>query len=117
MKKLLVLLAIFIFVVPVSIAAAKDVILQWDPNIETDLAWYRMYRSTVSGQYSSGNQVGTDIAAGTQTFTDTGIPDGTYYWVVRAVDTEQNESGNSNEVTKNIDTSPPANPLGLKIVP
>ena len=52
---------------------------------------------------------------GTETITLEGIPDGTYFWVVTAYDTEGLESGYSNEVTKRLDTTPPDNPQGLLI--
>lgn len=73
------------------------VALDWSDNGESDLAGYRVYRSTTSGggyaEISSG-------LVGTSDYTDNGVTNGTtYYYVVRAEDTSGNLSGNSNEAS------------------
>jgi len=74
--------------------------LTWTPNTETDLASYRIYRSTTQGVY--GAAVAT-VPAGTATYTSTGLPVGsTYFFTITAVDSANNESLQSNEVNKVI---------------
>jgi fibronectin type 3 domain-containing protein len=74
--------------------------LTWDPNTETDLASYRVYRSTTPGVY--GTAIAT-VPAGASGYTVTGLTVGTtYYFRITAVDSESNESLPSNEVSKSI---------------
>jgi hypothetical protein len=74
--------------------------LSWLPNTETDLASYRVYQSTTPGVY--GAPIAT-VPAGTVTFTAAGLSIGTtYYFTVTAVDSSNNESLHSNEVSKSI---------------
>ncbi len=107
MKALLVLALILTWA---GLAHAADVTLQWTPNTETDLAGYRAYQATTPGghTFGPGNEVAA-VPAGTVDVTLT-VPNGTYYWVVTALDGDDNESGPSNEVTKRIDTTAPAAP-------
>lgn len=76
--------------------------LSWDPNTQTDLAGYKIYYGTSSGDYNA-----TPIDVGlTSTpdnphyaVADLGLSrDVRYYFVVTAYDTEGNESDYSNEV-------------------
>jgi len=70
--------------------------LDWNNNGESDLAGYRVYRST-----SSGGGYG-DISGliGSSAYTDNAVTNGTtYYYVVTAEDTSGNESGDSNEAS------------------
>ncbi len=93
----------------------------WDANTEPDLAGYHLYRSDTSGVYTleliDGRWVGSgwiaDIPAGTETF-DYTVPEGTWYFVMTAYDTSDNESGPSNEVSQTTDTTPPDPPTGLQ---
>ena len=115
MKKLIIILAIVFMAFTASTAfGATNVSLQWDANTESDLAGYKIYRSAVSGVYSSGAEVG-DVAAPTVQFTDNNVPDGTWFWVATAYDTFGNESEYSNEVTDTLNTEPPAPPQNLSI--
>ena len=77
-----------------AVRANGMVTLDWADNTELDLAGYNLYRGTVSGVYTKVNTV--LIVPSAQI--DTGLTNGTeYYYVVRAVDTSANESGDSNE--------------------
>ena len=71
--------------------------LDWANNSESDLAGYDVYRSTTSGgPYTKVNSAVVTTSA----YTDTGLTNGTtYYYVVRAVDTANNESANSNQAS------------------
>ena len=52
---------------------------------------------------------------GTETWTEVGVSDGTWYWYVTANDTEDQESGPSNIVTATIDTQAPAPPQNFLV--
>lgn len=68
----------------------------WDTNTETDLAGYKLYQGTVSG----GPYVYiATIPAGTETKKICFNDYITHYWVLTAYDTENLESGYSNEVS------------------
>ncbi len=103
---------------PISLAASPgngSASLTWAPNTESDLAGYNVFRSTSSGgPYTKDNTALVTTAS----YNDTGLTNGTkYFWVVQAVDTSNNSSGNSNETsttpTAGPDTTPPAPPSGL----
>lgn len=76
--------------------------LIWDPNTEPDLGGYWVYQSISSGRYTRWNRV-LHIPADIETCTIDRLLPGTYFWVVTALDTSQNESGYSNEVSATID--------------
>jgi hypothetical protein len=76
--------------------------LTWRPNSERDLAGYKVYRSTVRGQYDQGKVVAT-IRGNVTTYQTSSLQLGnTYFFVVTAFDVAGNESGYSNEVSKSI---------------
>jgi fibronectin type 3 domain-containing protein len=80
--------------------ATSSATLTWDANTESDLASYRVYRSTTPGAY--GSALAT-VPTGTTGYVATGLQMGTtYYFVVTAVDSSDNESQPSNEVSKSI---------------
>ena len=79
-------------------ALAGEASLNWDPNVESDLAGYYVYHGTASGSYGAPMDAGVAT-----TYTVTGLTDGvTYYFSVTARDVAGNESGYSNEVSKTI---------------
>jgi hypothetical protein len=74
--------------------AAASVELQWDANTEPELAGYKIYWGTSSGNYTSSKDVGK-----TTTYTLTGLDEGkTYYFSATAYDGSSNESGYSNQI-------------------
>ena len=113
MKKLIVILALTLLLISSGIClAATNVSFRWDANTEADLEGYRIYRSTSSG---TGYVLkGTVLAPATE-FTDLNIPDGTYFWVATAFDTNGNESGYSNELTASLDSTAPVPPQHFTI--
>lgn len=88
-------------------------LLTWTANSESDLAGYKVYRSTTSG--GSYNFVTTVGTSSSPSYTDTGLTNGTpYYYVVTAFDTSGNESAYSSEaIGTPTDTQPPAAPQNL----
>jgi fibronectin type 3 domain-containing protein len=70
--------------------------LSWNANTEPDLAGYNVYRSgTAGGPYTKINPT----LLTQNSYQDTGLTNGTtYYYVVTAVDTSDNESEYSEEV-------------------
>ena len=75
-------------------AQSAQVTLQWDPNLEADLAGYRVYYGTSSGNYSHSLDVGK-----TTTCTVSNLQDGMpYYFAATAYDTAFAESEFSSEV-------------------
>ncbi|MDH4152911.1 MAG: fibronectin type III domain-containing protein [Nitrospira sp.] len=76
--------------------------MTWKPNSETDLAGYKVYRSTIRGKYGPENAIAL-LQKNVTTYQVTGLqPKTTYYFVVTAFDMAGNESGYSNEVSKSI---------------
>ncbi|MFZ3091178.1 MAG: fibronectin type III domain-containing protein [Nitrospirota bacterium] len=131
-KLLPLALSLFFFILCLlnaNTVLAASVTLTWDaPTTNsdntalTDLSGYRVYMSTTSGQYNSGNIVKNNIPASsstggvTETTTVDNLTNGTYYFIVTAYDIYGNESGNSNEIQKTTtggDTQAPTVPTGL----
>jgi len=86
----------FLFLSIVNSSAATQVSLAWDTNSEPDLAGYRVFcrEQSQSYDYANPSWEGTDTYCIIYDMDETK----TYYFVVRAFDTEGFESGNSNEV-------------------
>lgn len=84
---------------PTGLAATAGdgiVMLNWNDNGEGDLASYKVYRSTTTGEPYT--LVKTIIGA--SAYDDDGVANGTtYYYVVSAVDASDNESALSDEVS------------------
>jgi fibronectin type 3 domain-containing protein len=84
----------------VSAPTTSSATLTWDPNTDSDLAGYKVYRATASGAY--GAALGT-VPAGTVTYQATGLSaNTTYFFVITAYDNAGNESLFSNEVSRLI---------------
>jgi len=80
-----------------AVGQLHAVSLDWNDNVEPDLAGYNVYRAdTAGGPYALLN--GTLLTA--SSYQDTAVVDGTpYYYVVTAEDTWGNESAASNEAS------------------
>ncbi len=78
-----------------AVAEGAVIKLAWDPNTESDVAGYKVYYGTSSGNYEKAVDIGK-----TTEYLISGLTKGqTYYISVTAYDTASNESGFSNEVT------------------
>jgi fibronectin type 3 domain-containing protein len=89
------------------------VTLDWNDNNDSDLYGYDIYRSTTSG--GQANRLNL-VRSKTSAYTDTNVAGTrTYYYIVTAVDTNFNSSGNSIEVSAIVpaDSTPPAAPSGV----
>ncbi|MGD2029767.1 MAG: PKD domain-containing protein [Desulfobacterales bacterium] len=86
----------FLFFSTVNCFAATQVSLTWDPNIESDLAGYRVFcrEQSQSYDYLNPSWEGTDTYCTIYNLDETK----TYCFVARAFDTQGLESGNSIEV-------------------
>ncbi|MCK5616114.1 hypothetical protein KAR91_80365 [Candidatus Pacearchaeota archaeon] len=103
---------------------ADSVAMEWTANTEPDLAGYRVYRSDNGAAFVFIDQIPCGPSDSTcADFIDLNLPDGNYRWYVTAYDDtvpDENESGPSNIVEKDIitpipvDTTPPDNPTGLR---
>ncbi len=95
---------LFNFTIPVY---ALDITLRWSPNTEPNLAGYRAYYREESQPYDYENPYweSTDPSCTIYDLDETK----TYYFTVRAFDTNGSESGDSNEVCliKGISANPP----------
>lgn len=70
----------------------------WDVNTEPDLAGYRIHYGTAPGNYSTTVDVGN-----TTTYTVNGLASGMrYYFAITAYDTSGNESGFSQEISRQL---------------
>ncbi len=88
-------LSFYIFLLLITPAEAAYLDLAWDSNTEPDLAGYRIYYGTASGQYTQF----IDVGDATNYRLD-GLVDGvTYFIAATAYDTYQNESAYSSEVS------------------
>ncbi|MFH2143056.1 MAG: hypothetical protein ABIJ97_11570, partial [Bacteroidota bacterium] len=75
-----------------------QVTLRWNPNSESDLHKYNIYRGTTSPVVTLIDSVIVSSSADTN-YTDNNVtPDTTYYYRITAVDSAWNESNFSNEV-------------------
>jgi hypothetical protein len=98
----MLLLALFAFP---AMGTAADVTLAWDPVTGTNIAGYQLYvhDATESDYDYSNPQARVEEPSCTLTFPDNPME---YYFVVRAIDADGNQSGDSNEVCWNPSGAP-----------
>ncbi len=89
------LFAFFVLFAGVAIAQEGSLIVQWDPNTESDLAGYRVYYGEASGAYSHQIDVGNVTSCQIHQLTVGKI----YFVAVTAYDYWNNESRFSKEVS------------------
>jgi hypothetical protein len=112
-RKIICSLAVLAVLIMASSASAESATLAWDANSEADLAGYRIYYGTTSGNYSTTVDVGrvttctiSNLAAGQ-----------TYFFAAKAYNASGTLSGYSTEVSytvpiANASPSTPATPTG-----
>ncbi|MBK5102225.1 MAG: fibronectin type III domain-containing protein [Desulfobacteraceae bacterium] len=91
------LVLISLLILPFAASASVEITLAWDTNNEPELAGYRVYCREGGQDYDYDNPYweGAETTCAISELDET-TP---YYFVVRAFDTSNNESGNSNEVS------------------
>jgi chitinase len=106
-------LLIFVyFFIPVVSADARDVVLQWDANMEPDLAGYKVYYQADSptapfnGTGAVQGSSPIDVKNQTTTTINGLDPAKTYYFAVTAYNTNGKESSYSNIVSEKGTTTP-----------
>jgi hypothetical protein len=77
-------------------------LLSWQANSEPDLAGYKVYWGTTSGQYPNSHDAQMTDTPTKPSYMVTDLAKGTYYFVVTAYDTAGNESTYSNVANKTI---------------
>ena len=108
-----IMLIVIIMLLP-AIAFAATIQVNWNPNTEEDLAGYRLYVGTASGQYGEPVDVGNVTGHVMEITPEHGA---TYYFALTAYDTSGNESGYSAEATCFIpDGVKPEKPTGLRAI-
>jgi len=111
MRKLVIVITILAIT---GIARAATVQVTWNPNTEEDLAGYRLYVGTASGQYGEPVDVGNVTGHVMEITPQHGA---TYYFALTAYDTSGNESGYSAEATCFVpDGVKPEKPTGLRAI-
>ena len=99
----LLTLASILVMFPVLVHGA-EVGLAWDANSEPDLAGYKIYYGTASGNYSHSVDVGNITQ-----YTLAGLSEGvTYYLAATAYDADDNESAYSVELVHTTAVSKPS---------
>lgn len=97
--------SLFLIPTPVHAATTNAATIQWAANQEPDLAGYRAYHGTTSGNYGSPHNIGNAT-----TYQFTNLADNTtHYFSITAHDLSGNESPPSLEVSKTF-TMVSANP-------
>lgn len=90
------LLFILVLLLFPALGWAMDVTLAWDPNTDDNVAGYRIFAREAGEAYNYNHPEweGTDTQCTVPGFDEYE----SYYFVVRAFDSDGNESGDSNEV-------------------
>lgn len=80
-----------------ALGQTNQILLRWSPNEEEDLAGYNIYRSTI---WDSGyTRLNSSLLSACEYTDSTAVNGVMYYYVVTAVDTNNNESGYSAQGT------------------
>jgi fibronectin type 3 domain-containing protein len=98
---LLFSVSIFTFTLTPAIAFSGTLTLAWDPNLEPDVAGYKVYYGTQSRDYIHVVDIGHQTSC-----TISGLTSGeVYYFAVTAYDINNNESAFSVEITYEVPNS------------
>jgi hypothetical protein len=82
---------------------SRTATLRWNTQSESDLAGWKIYYGTATGQYGTSIYAGLTTSTGAPTYTVAGLANSkTYYFALTALDVSGNESTYSAEVNKSI---------------
>ncbi|MBK1881312.1 sulfatase-like hydrolase/transferase [Luteolibacter pohnpeiensis] len=98
----------------VAKAGDSGVSLDWDTNSEDDAVSYTVYRSATEG--GTGEVLATGVI-NSNYFDSTAVTGTTYYYFVKAVDSDSFESQISESASVLAGETPPAAPTGLVVTP
>ena len=102
--------SLFIFMACSNLYAAS-INLAWNANTESDLAGYRIYYGTSSGNYTSSQETGRVTS-----YTLSNLTEGrTYYIAMSAFDASRNESRRTAEIRGVANSQEPSEPTGQTI--
>jgi len=97
-KKMTCILILYMICISINTAFSSGSLLAtWDPNLESDLAGYKVYYGTISGDYTNWSI--NDVGDTTQHVINNLVLGQTYYVVVTAYDWAGNESQASTEAS------------------
>ena len=111
LRTIVLLILSFLIFFPVP-GMAASILVSWNANTEPDLAGYKVYYGTQSGQY------GTPSDVGNSTSYQCSVPDDgtTYYVAVTAYDTSDNESAFSQETSIYVPMPDSSAPTGSIVI-
>ena len=107
-----IVLFVVLVVMSINVAWAGSVTLEWDPNSETDLAGYYLYRAERIDDHTLVWEKIATVPKDITNYEDV-IDDRNYAWQVTAFDKANNESFVSNMVER-YDRTPPGIIKNLK---
>lgn len=117
MKKKAFLWVLAIILLHAQLGWATEVLVEWNPNAEADLAGYKLYYGTTSrtdGTYAETVVIDNKDST-SWSFT---LPGDTYYFALTAYDVSGNESAFSEEVSAVVpDSAAPGKPGKPVFVP
>jgi rhamnogalacturonan endolyase len=91
-----------------GVYSGDTVLIEWDANIDSDLAGYKLYRGRSNNKFTDSIDVGNRTS-----YIDTNVKyDTTYYYAVKAYDVNGNHSEYS-EIIKVTPTVRPTTPTGI----
>lgn len=94
-------------------AQAATILVEWDPNIEEDLAGYRVHYGWTAGEYTQDIEAGLETSCQFEAAPATGA---TIHVAVTAYDTSGNESGYSDEASVFVpDNAPPGKVIKVRV--
>ncbi len=110
MKQRAFLWVLAIALIQAQLGWAAEVLVEWDPNTEADLAGYKLYYGTTSRTEGSYAETVVIDNKGATNWSLT-LPGDTYYFALTAYDVSGNESDFSVEVSAVVpDTRGPGKP-------
>jgi hypothetical protein len=116
MKRIILLTLCLVFLASLTFGATINLKATWTPNSETDMASYRLYRTDTPTRTLVGTITHPPALPYAFIISVADGSTGTLKFVLTAVDTGGNESGDSTVVQNPFDLLAPSVPAGLSII-